>query len=71
MLDPHKHMASSSGPAAEPTKTRKAASPESFDSLRRRNGAAEILQSYEKLSWHAFKRCEVYASHSAGSESCC
>ncbi|KXT11524.1 hypothetical protein AC579_6580 [Pseudocercospora musae] len=39
--------------------TKKAGSPEAYDSLRRRNGAAEILQSYERLSWHAFKRCEV------------
>ncbi|KAF7186809.1 hypothetical protein HII31_11769 [Pseudocercospora fuligena] len=47
-------MASSSAEA-----TKKAGSPEAYDSLRRRNGAAEILQSYEKLSWHAFKRCET------------
>ncbi|KAK3721825.1 hypothetical protein LTR37_002991 [Vermiconidia calcicola] len=33
-------------------------SPESFESLARRNGAAEILQSYEKLSWYSFQRCE-------------
>ncbi|EMC94909.1 hypothetical protein BAUCODRAFT_34912 [Baudoinia panamericana UAMH 10762] len=33
-------------------------SPESFDSLYRRNQAAEILQSYEKLSWFSFHRCE-------------
>ncbi|KAK3713795.1 hypothetical protein LTR37_008281 [Vermiconidia calcicola] len=33
-------------------------SPESFESLARRNGAAEILQSYEKLSWYSLQRCE-------------
>ncbi|KAF2478999.1 hypothetical protein BDY17DRAFT_327807 [Neohortaea acidophila] len=35
-----------------------ARSPESYESLARRNAAAEILQSYERLSWHSFQRCE-------------
>lgn len=34
-------------------------SPESHESLYRRLNAAEALQCYEKLSWHAFLRCEV------------
>lgn len=32
---------------------------ESIESQRRRNEAAEILQSYEQLSWYAYQRCEV------------
>ena len=34
-------------------------SPESFQSLSERNHAAEVLQSYEMLSWYSFSRCEV------------
>ncbi|CZT16720.1 uncharacterized protein RCC_02555 [Ramularia collo-cygni] len=33
--------------------------PESFASLSARNDAVKILQSYEKLSWCAFARCET------------
>lgn len=33
--------------------------PESFESLANRNAAVKILQSYEKLSWISFERCEV------------
>lgn len=36
--------------------------PESIESLRRRNEAAEILESYEKLSWYSTARCEVSIS---------
>ncbi|PIB00750.1 hypothetical protein CB0940_01048 [Cercospora beticola] len=32
---------------------------ESIESQRRRNEAAEILQSYEQLSWYAYQRCET------------
>ncbi|KAK6428338.1 hypothetical protein LTR95_015517 [Oleoguttula sp. CCFEE 5521] len=39
------------------THTRKD-SPESYASLARRNAAAETLQSYERLSWHAAARNE-------------
>ncbi|EME50072.1 hypothetical protein DOTSEDRAFT_20460 [Dothistroma septosporum NZE10] len=46
----------SSAVTAKSTRTPK--SPESFDSLRRRNTAAEVLQSYEKLSWFSIARCE-------------
>lgn len=38
---------------------RTARSPESFESMRERDHAAEILQSYEMLSWYAIRRCEV------------
>ena len=37
-------------------------SPEGFESLQRRNQAAEVLQSYETLSWYSFQRCEVSQS---------
>ncbi|KAL9535220.1 hypothetical protein SMMN14_01467 [Sphaerulina musiva] len=33
--------------------------PESIESLRRRSEAADILESYEKLSWYAAARCET------------
>lgn len=54
-------MASSSktSSAARGGKTSGTKSPESFQSLNRRNAAAEILQSYEKLSWYSMQRCEV------------
>ncbi|KAK4636023.1 hypothetical protein CLAFUW4_00310 [Fulvia fulva] len=47
-----------SSSSAVPSKTKSPKSPESFDSLRRRNTAAEVLQSYEKLSWLSTSRCE-------------
>ncbi|KAM3419425.1 hypothetical protein BST61_g5352 [Cercospora zeina] len=34
---------------------------EPIESQRRRNEAAEILQSYEQLSWYAYQRCESVA----------
>ncbi|KAF2207867.1 hypothetical protein CERZMDRAFT_107598 [Cercospora zeae-maydis SCOH1-5] len=34
---------------------------ESIQSQRRRNEAAEVLQSYEQLSWYAYQRCETLA----------
>jgi hypothetical protein len=37
----------------------KSRSPESYASVQRRNEAAEILQSYEALSWWSFHRAEV------------
>lgn len=55
-------MASSSrtGPDSRGGKSASGAkSPESFQSLNDRNNAAEILQSYEKLSWFSMQRCEV------------
>ncbi|KAH9825778.1 hypothetical protein Tdes44962_MAKER03989 [Teratosphaeria destructans] len=42
-----------------PATRRKEKSPESHLSFARRREAAEILQSYEKLSWLSFERCEV------------
>lgn len=33
--------------------------PESIESLRRRSEAADVLESYEKLSWYAATRCET------------
>ncbi|KAK3057073.1 hypothetical protein LTR09_002111 [Extremus antarcticus] len=51
-------MASSSRTPAAASSSRPPKSPESFESLARRNGAAEILQSYEKLSWFSMQRCE-------------
>ncbi|KAK4555578.1 hypothetical protein LTR86_007331 [Recurvomyces mirabilis] len=39
----------------------KSRSPESYHSLARRSEAAEILQSYEMLSWWSFARCESLA----------
>jgi hypothetical protein len=45
--------------ARSPAVQRPARSPESFDSLNERNRAAQILQSYEKLSWISFQRGEV------------
>ena len=50
-------MASSST-ARSATKAPVPRSPESYVSLQHRNAAAEILQSYEKLSWYSFQRCE-------------
>ncbi|KAK4507245.1 hypothetical protein PRZ48_000980 [Zasmidium cellare] len=50
---------STASSSRRPTTTRPARSPESFDSLRARDAAAEILQSYEKLSWLSFHRCET------------
>ncbi|KAK3675082.1 hypothetical protein LTR78_005016 [Recurvomyces mirabilis] len=45
--------------AANTTRAKnKSRSPESYHSLARRNEAAEILQSYEMLSWWSFARCE-------------
>ncbi|TKA32887.1 hypothetical protein B0A50_01113 [Salinomyces thailandicus] len=35
-----------------------AKSPESYSSLKTRMDAAETLQSYERLSWMSFQRCE-------------
>ncbi|KAK4547879.1 hypothetical protein LTR36_010598 [Oleoguttula mirabilis] len=55
-------MAASSRPIATassaPTPRKANRSPESHVSLDRRNAAAWILQSYEKLSWWSFQRCE-------------
>lgn len=45
------------------------ASPESHESFTRRNNAAEILQSYEKLSWYSYERCEVSLTHPRKSSS--
>lgn len=58
-------MASSSRnpTTATATTTNPPRSPESHESLSRRNAAAEILQSYEKLSWYSFQRCEVGSHH--------
>ncbi|KAI5369572.1 hypothetical protein Slin15195_G004470 [Septoria linicola] len=39
--------------------TRQTPRTESIESLRRRNEAAEILQSYEKLAWYSYDRCET------------
>ncbi|KAF2173186.1 hypothetical protein M409DRAFT_17131 [Zasmidium cellare ATCC 36951] len=50
---------STASSSRRPATTRSARSPESFDSLRTRDAAAEILQSYEKLSWFSFHRCET------------
>lgn len=58
-------MASSSRPKPVPRSGKSvsgARSPESFQSLNERNNAAEILQSYEKLSWLSMQRCEVWES---------
>lgn len=62
-------MASSSKtkPAARSGKSSGAKSPESFQSLHQRNVAAEILQSYEKLSWYSMQRCEASLFHGARS----
>ncbi|KAK5116383.1 hypothetical protein LTR62_007930 [Meristemomyces frigidus] len=47
------------GYGASSNKTsRNRASPESFHDLARRCEAAEVLQSYEMLSWFSFARCE-------------
>lgn len=45
-----------STPSANRNQTR---SPESFESQQLRDNAAEILESYEKLSWVSFNRHEV------------
>ncbi|GAB7324151.1 hypothetical protein MBLNU13_g07528t2 [Cladosporium sp. NU13] len=47
---------------ATPTATTRPCSPETHISLAARNAAAEILQSYEQLSWHALSRNEVRPS---------
>ncbi|KAF2766036.1 hypothetical protein EJ03DRAFT_330422 [Teratosphaeria nubilosa] len=41
-----------------PATRRKEKSPESYFSFALRREAAETLQSYEKLSWLSFERCE-------------
>ncbi|GAB7324152.1 hypothetical protein MBLNU13_g07528t1 [Cladosporium sp. NU13] len=46
---------------ATPTATTRPCSPETHISLAARNAAAEILQSYEQLSWHALSRNESLA----------
>ncbi|KAK5175355.1 uncharacterized protein LTR77_000494 [Saxophila tyrrhenica] len=51
-------MASSSRVPSGAASGKAPKSPESFESLACRNAAAEILQSYEKLSWLAMQRCE-------------
>lgn len=45
-----------------PTAATRPRSPETHASLAARNEAAEILQSYEQLSWHALSRNEVRPS---------
>jgi hypothetical protein len=51
---------SASRPTANTTTpTTRPRSPETHESLQRRNAAAEILQSYEMLSWFALDRNEV------------
>lgn len=50
-----RHISSSNQAAS----SKPARSPESYASLHRREAAAEILGSYEKLSWYSFQRCEV------------
>jgi len=48
--------------APKPSATReKTRSPESFESQQARDNAAEILESYEKLSWVSFNRYETIA----------
>ncbi|QIW96817.1 hypothetical protein AMS68_002335 [Peltaster fructicola] len=52
-------MAASSSSSSYARGARGERSPESFESLRKRNEAVEILQSYEKLSWHSYARRET------------
>nr|POE96444.1 hypothetical protein CFP56_56494 [Quercus suber] len=49
------------GPTSTAPPARPIRSPETFESLLRREEAASILQSYEQLSWWSFKRCESLA----------
>lgn len=54
-------------PTASNTPTTRTRSPETHESLHRRNVAAEILQSYEMLSWFALDRNEVRSSDNTAS----
>lgn len=50
---------SAGSPSLRTPSVKSARSRESFESLYKRSQAAEILQSYEKLSWYSFQRAEV------------
>lgn len=62
MPPPSRPPQATSRPTASNTSATRTRSPETHESLHRRNVAAEILQSYETLSWFALDRNEVRIS---------